>query len=538
VKRLDSIEDFGSVDVLCTDKTGTLTEGSVKVGGTFDALGRHSAVVLERAFWNAHLQEGHTNPIDEAITDFVGHEMGLPKRLAEIPFDFTRKVVSVIVETSHERLLICKGAVEQVLSRCSTVLRDDRQQPMATIDEDARRTFEDLSAKGLRLLAVAEKSLPVNLDTAQAAEDELTFLGFIAFVDPIKEGVREAIDQLNATGVVVKIITGDNREISKMTASSVGLATDCVLTGSDISTFTDSELASRVEATSVFVEVDPLQKERIIRSLSDLGHTVGFLGDGVNDVAALHAADVGISVDTGVDVAKETADLILLEKSLTVINDGIQQGRRVFANTLKYVHVTTSANFGNMVSLACATAFLPFLPMLPLQILLLNFLSDVPGMTIATDNVDPERLAQPQRWDIAQVRRFMIVFGLLSTSVDLATFAILRVGYESDAAELRTGWFLVSVLTEIFAMLFLRTARSVHRSHPSRALIWSSAAVMIVTIALIVTPLGTPFRLETLSGTLLASLIGLVGAYALMTEILKSRMSSVFRTNPRFDARQ
>ena len=538
VKRLDSIEDFGSVDVLCTDKTGTLTEGSVKVGGTFDALGRHSAVVLERAFWNAHLQEGHTNPIDEAITDFVGHEMSLPKRLAEIPFDFTRKVVSVIVETSHERLLICKGAVEQVLSRCSTVLLDDRQQPVALIDEDARRTFEDLSAKGLRLLAVAEKSLPANLDTAQAAEDELTFLGFIAFVDPIKEGVREAIDQLNATGVVVKIITGDNREISKMTASSVGLATDCVLTGSDISTFTDSELASRVEATSVFVEVDPLQKERIIRSLSDLGHTVGFLGDGVNDVAALHAADVGISVDTGVDVAKETADLILLEKSLTVINDGIQQGRRVFANTLKYVHVTTSANFGNMVSLACATAFLPFLPMLPLQILLLNFLSDVPGMTIATDNVDPERLAQPQRWDIAQVRRFMIVFGLLSTSVDLATFAILRVGYESDAAELRTGWFLVSVLTEIFAMLFLRTARAVHRSHPSRALIWSSAAVMIVTIALIVTPLGTPFRLETLSGTLLASLIGLVGAYALMTEILKSRMSSVFRTNPRFDARQ
>jgi Mg2+-importing ATPase len=538
VKRLDSIEDFGSVDVLCTDKTGTLTEGSVKVGGTFDALGRHSDVVLERAFWNAHLQEGHTNPIDEAITDFVGHEMSLPVRLAEIPFDFTRKVVSVIVQTGQERVLICKGAVEQVLSRCSMVLLDGRHQPISTIVGDARKTFEDLSAKGLRLLAVAEKSLPSNLDTAQAAEDELMFLGFIAFVDPIKEGVREAIDQLNATGVIVKIITGDNREISKVTADSVGLSTDVILTGSEMSTLSDSELASRVDATNVFVEVDPVQKERIIRALSDLGHTVGFLGDGVNDVAALHAADVGISVDTGVDVAKETADLILLDKSLSVIVEGIQQGRRVFANTLKYVHVTTSANFGNMVSLACATAFLPFLPMLPLQILLLNFLSDVPGMTIATDNVDPERLAQPQRWDIAQVRRFMIVFGLLSTSVDLATFAILRIGFESDAAELRTGWFLVSVLTEIIAMLFLRTSRHVLRSRPSRALQWSSLAVVMVTLALIVTPFGTPFRLETLSGTLLAALAGLVAAYALMTEVLKSRMSSVFHTDTRFEMSQ
>ena len=533
VKRLDSIEDFGSVDVLCTDKTGTLTEGVVEVEGCFDAIGRPNTVVLERAFWNAHLQEGHSNPIDEAITDHVGHEMSLPVRLAEIPFDFTRKIVSVVVQTNRERLLICKGAVEQVISRCATAILDDRIQPMSTIVDDLRRTFEDLSTRGLRLLAVAEKSLPGNVDPAHAMENELVFLGFIAFTDPAKEGTREAIEQLRSAGVVVKIITGDNRAISKMTASTIGLENDVVLTGDQISVLSEEQLESRVDGTSLFVEVDPLQKERIIRALVARGHTVGFVGDGVNDVAALHAADVGISVDTGVDVAKETADLILLDKSLSIINEGIQQGRRVFANTLKYVYVTTSANFGNMVSLACATAFLPFLPMLPLQILLLNFLSDVPGMTIATDNVDPERLAKPQRWDIAQVRRFMIVFGLLSTSVDLATFAILRIGFVSDAAELRTGWFLVSVLTEIIAMLFLRTGRHVHRSHPSRALGWSSISVVIVTTVLIVTPLGSPFRLEILNGTLLATLVGLVGAYALMTEILKSRMASLFHTGVR-----
>ena len=533
VKRLDSIEDFGSVDVLCTDKTGTLTEGVVEVEGSFDLIGRQSAVVLERAFWNAHLQEGHSNPIDQAIIDHVGHEMSLPVRLAEIPFDFTRKVVSVIVQANDERLLICKGAVEQVVSRCSTAVLDEHRQPISDVVADLRTTYETLSTRGLRLLAVAEKSIPADLDAEQFAERELVFLGFIAFTDPAKEGTREAIEQLRSAGVTVKIITGDNREISRMTASTIGLVNDVVLTGEHIHALLDRELENRVDETSLFVEVDPLQKERIIRALVARGHTVGFVGDGVNDVAALHAADVGISVDTGVDVAKETADLILLDKSLSIINDGIQQGRRVFANTLKYVYVTTSANFGNMVSLACATAFLPFLPMLPLQILLLNFLSDVPGMTIATDNVDPEQLAQPRRWDIAQVRRFMIVFGLLSTSVDLATFAILRIGFGADAAQLRTGWFLVSVLTEIIAMLFLRTSRHVHRSRPSRALMWSSIAVVIVTAVLILTPFGAPFRLENLSGSLLTALIALVGAYAVMTEILKHRMASLFHTGVR-----
>ena len=527
VKRLDAIEDFGAIDILCTDKTGTLTEGSVRVEGAFDATGRDSRTVLERAFWNAHLQVGHTNPIDDAISAFVGHDLALPKCLGEIPFDFTRKLVSVVVQVGDDRLLVCKGAVENVLSRSKRVFVEGRLEEISAHLGRVQTTLHDLSDRGLRVLGVAQKSLPAGIDPPDADEDELDFVGFIAFVDPIKDGVREAIDQLNTSGVVVKIITGDNREISKMTANRVGLPTEFVLTGSEISILNDAELASRVEATSVFVEVDPVQKERIIRALSGLGHTVGFLGDGVNDVAALHAADVGISVDAGVDVAKETADLILLDKSLSVIVEGIQQGRRVFANTLKYVYVTTSANFGNMVSLACATAFLPFLPMLPLQILLLNFLSDVPGMTIATDNVDPERLARPRKWDMSHVRRFMVVFGLLSTSIDLATFAIVRGLLDNDASDLRTAWFFVSVLTEVIAMLFLRTTRPAYRSNPSRALGLSSIVIVAVATVLVVTPIGGLFHLTVLDPVVLVLALGLVCTYALMTEVLKGRFKEL-----------
>lgn len=528
VKRLDAIEDFGSVDVLCTDKTGTLTEGSVRLAGFLDLLGRESHSVLERGLWNAHLQEGHRNPIDEAITAAVGKGVALPARIFEIPFDFTRKMVSVAVRRDGDQLLICKGAFEQILKRCVSVDLDDRSQGIESFRGAIQKTFEDLSHRGLRVLAVAEKLLSNEAKAVDVDEDELTFLGFIAFQDPAKEGTRDAILRLQQSGVTVKIITGDNRAISRITAGEVGLDTEPMLTGSDISDLSDGELADRVDETTLFAEVDPLQKERIIRALSSRGHTVGFVGDGVNDVAALHAADVGISVDTGVDVAKETADLILLDKNLAVIGDGIQQGRRVFVNTLKYVYVTTSANFGNMVSLACATVFLPFLPMLPVQILLLNFLSDVPGMTIATDNVDHERLLRPQHWDISRVRRFMVVFGLLSTSVDLATFAILRMVYDTDAADLRTGWFLVSVMTEIAAMLFLRTSRRVHRSRPSGALVLSSAVVVLCTLVLVSSALGEPFRLAVLPLGTMAVLIGLVVLYAVMTEVLKRRFSNLF----------
>ena len=528
VKRLDAIEDFGSIDVLCTDKTGTLTEGSVHVEGAFDTSGLESKLVLERAFWNAHLQQGHRNPIDDAISDFVGHGVALPAAVAEIPFDFARKMVSVVVESHGERLLVCKGAVEQVVSRCSHAAVGSQLLPIGEMSARLNETFRDLSSQGLRVLGVAERAVSEVDVFSPESEDQLVFLGFLAFVDPAKASAREAIARLREGGVTVKIITGDNREISRMTAESVGLDGSAMLTGAEMEQMTDEDLAGVAERTILFVEVDPLQKERIIRALSSTGHTVGFVGDGVNDVAALHAADVGISVDTGVDVAKETADLILLDKNLAVIADGIQQGRRVFVNTLKYVYVTTSANFGNMVSLACATAFLPFLPMLPLQILLLNFLSDVPGMTIATDNVDPERLVKPQHWDIRRVRRFMIVFGLLSTSIDLATFAVLRLGFDTDAAELRTGWFLVSVFTELVAMLFLRTSRPALRSRPGPALGASSIVIVVVALLLVTTSAAEVFRFDVLETPMIGTLFGLVVLYAAMTELLKRRLRSLF----------
>lgn len=528
VKRLDAIEDFGSVDVLCSDKTGTLTEGTVRLVDALDFRGDPSALVLERAYWNAHLQVGHSNPIDRAIIESVGHSQALPAAVDEVPFDFVRKLVSVVVSTPEGQQLVCKGAVERVLERCSRVRLGTTTESIDVCSEEIVRTFRRLSSAGFRTLAIAERELSALVTRMSDLEQDMVFLGFLTLEDPIKNDVDAALRSLKDLGITVKIITGDNREITRHTAHQVGLSSENLVTGTEIAEMNDEQLRVTVDRATLFAEVDPGQKERIVRTLSKNGHSVAFVGDGVNDAAALHAADVGISVDSGVDVAKESADLILLDKSLQVISDGITHGRRVFVNTLKYVYVTTSANFGNMVSLACATLFLPYLPMLPLQILLLNFLSDVPGMMIATDNVDGEMLARPQRWNIDQVRRFMIVFGLLSTTVDLLTFIGLRMWLDEGADGLRTGWFFVSVLTEIIAILFLRTARPVFRSRPSRSLTWSSLAVVTVSALLVMTAIGEPFRFVVLPLGTVAVLVGLVGLYALGTELLKGRFSDLF----------
>lgn len=521
VKRLDSIEDFGSVDVLCSDKTGTITEGLVKFTGAVDYRGQDDAYVLQRAYWNAHLQVGHANPIDDAISAAVAHSMSLPSLIGELPFDFTRKLVSVVIRAENTTFLVCKGAVERVLERCSHVRIDSERRDILASRVDIDETFQRLSAQGLRVLGVAETTVDEGTSMESVREENLTFLGFICLNDPPKEGARSAIEAFRTLGIAIKIITGDNRFATRFTASAVGLETDSMMTGADIAALDDARLADRVESTDLFVEVDPLQKGRIIRALSSRGHTVGFLGDGINDAAALHAADVGISVDTGVDVAKETADLVLLDKSLSVISDGIVQGRRVFVNTLKYVYVTTSANFGNMVSLGLATVFLPFLPMLPLQILLLNFLSDVPGMTIATDSVDEERLGRPQQWNNLQVRQFMIVFGLISTFIDMMSFAILRWWFGADAPELRTGWFLVSVLTEVVAILCLRTARVAFRSRPGRLLVLSSIGTVLTSVIVVLAPIRTWFEFSTLPPRLLAILVLPLVTYVVFTEVSK-----------------
>ncbi|MEY4173525.1 MAG: magnesium-translocating P-type ATPase, partial [Actinomycetota bacterium] len=529
VKRLDAIEDIGGLDVLCTDKTGTLTSGSVGMDASLSPTGEPDPHVGRLAWLNARHQTGFANPIDDAILASVPAPEDAGERLAELPYDFTRKRLSVLVRDADGTHIITKGAFEQVLQCCSTIAG----APLPEADPALRTLYERLSAEGYRVLAVAvgvvtdrRPDAGVMLDPAH--ERALDLVGLLIFSDPAKAGAREAIERLHGLNVSVRLITGDNRLAAAHIATQMGLSLDDALTGSDIARLDDAALAVRADRTMVFAEVTPIHKERIVRALSAAGHTVGFLGDGINDAPALHVADVGISVDTAVDVAKQTADLVLLEKDLGVLGDGIEAGRRVFANTLKYVHVTTSANFGNMLSMAAAAAFLPFLPLLPTQILLLNFLSDVPATTIATDRVDDEQLRRASRWDVRQVRNFMIVFGMVSTVFDLLTFALLRWWLKAEPEVFRSGWFIESTATELAVMLVLRTRRPFLRSRPSRALAVSSAAVLAIVTVLPFTPLAHGLGLGRLSLAALAALVAVVVAYVVVTEALKQRTSFLF----------
>ena len=523
VRRLDAIEDIGGLDVLCTDKTGTLTVGSVGLHSAVDIHGSADEQVLRLSWLNARLQSGYKNPIDDAIlasTSFVD----IPTMKGELPFDFTRRRQSICVQQDDSLLLITKGAVEPLLQVCSMARLDEGthvpvEEALALIFE----TFHTLSKEGLRVIGVASRNLSTADTLDPNDEQEMTFVGFLTFADPPKPGTQANLERLRNLGVRVVLVTGDNRLSATYTAEKVGINVNRLVTGADVAKLNDHDLLLIVETTNVFCEVDPLQKEHIVRALSRAGHTVGFLGDGINDTPALHGSDVGISVDTAVDIAKQTADLVLLDKDLAVLADGVEYGRRIFSNTLKYVQVTTSANFGNMLSLAITTTFLPFLPLLPLQILLLNFMSDVPGLTIATDRVDDEQIVNPQRWDIAYVKRFMIVFGLASTAFDLVTFAILRYAFDANETELRSGWFVLSTLTELAAMLILRTRRPFFKSKPGTALLISSGVVGMATVALPYSPLAQPFGLAGPSMATVASLAAVLIGYVTVSELLKLR---------------
>lgn len=526
VKRLDAIEDFGTMSVLCTDKTGTLTVGAASLDAAVDVNGRPDDDVLSLARLNAGLQRGFANPLDAAILGDSPHP-DPERRLDEIPYDFQRRRLSVLVQDSPP-LLVTKGACREVLAVCAFVHVGDAQVLISECLDRVDGLVERLSSEGFRVLAVATRELPDRATVTVDDEIDLTLRGFLAFADPVKPGASDAIAELAALGVNVKMITGDNRHAAHHIGHAVGLHTDVVLTGSDIESWSDDQLATRVRDVAVFAEIDPLHKERIVRALRSTDETVGYLGDGINDSAALHAADVGISVDTAVDVAKQSAAIVLLDKSLGVVADGVHLGRRTFANTMKYVRVTISANFGNMLSVAAAAAFLPFLPLLPRQILLLNFLSDVPGTTIALDHVDPEQIDRPHTWNITGIRRFMITFGLVSYVFDLATFAVLRVVLEADEDVFRTAWFTMSVATELLAMLLLRTHRPAWRSRPARALVWSSVAVVVVTLALPYTLVAADVALVPLPLTAFVALGVLIVLYSVVNEVVKVRA-------PRFD---
>ncbi len=522
VKRLNAIEDFGGMDVLCTDKTGTLTQGSVRLDAAVDLEGGQSARVLECASLNAYHHTGFTNPIDDAVLAAGVVDTAGTTRLDELPYDFMRKRLSVLVGKPTGAFLTTKGAVEELLTVCTGVeLPSGKVAPLVQADAVVRARFAALSSQGYRVLGVAEKRLDsVAVDLRDEAG--MTFLGFLAFTDPPKPGIAQTLRDLADLGISVRMVTGDNRLTAAHVASSVGLEGSRVLLGDAVFAMSDEELRGRVGDVSVFAEVDPVQKERVIRALRRAGHTVGYLGDGINDSPALHAADVGISVDTAVDVAKDTASIVLLEKDLHVLMQGVRLGRQTFANTLKYVFVTTSANFGNMASMAGATLFLPYLPLLPLQILLLNFLSDLPAMTIAADAADPEQLQRPGTWDMRFIRDFMVVFGLISSVFDFLTFGVLRLAFDASAGLFRTGWFLESMATELAVMLVLRTRRPFFRSRPGTSLMASSLLVAVVTLWLPFSPLARPLGFAPLPVPVLLALAGITAGYVMATELAKA----------------
>jgi Mg2+-importing ATPase len=519
VRRLNAIENLGSMDVLCTDKTGTITEGVVRVEGAYDPAGQPAPAVLERAAWNASLETGLSSPLDDAILQARTPDLGGVSKRAEIPFDFVRKRVSVVVQTPSGIELVTKGAFRTVLDACSRLGGGVALDALQRRDIQAR--FDAWSAQGIRVLAVASRSIDAQPVYTRSDERDLTLLGFVTFLDRPKDGVTAALVDLARLGVSVKLITGDSCLVAQHVASLVGMRAGRALTGADLNALDDAALWHVVEQTDLFAEVDPNQKERIIRALRHGGHVVGFLGDGVNDAPAMHAADTSLSVQDAVDVARETADFVLLDRDLDVIRGGIEEGRRTFANTLKYILTTMSANLGNMISMAAASLFLPFLPLLAGQILLNNLLSDIPAVGLADDSVDPEMVARPPRWDMPFIRRFMVDFGLISSAFDFVTFAVLLWGFSASVELFRTGWFVESLLTELAVALVVRTRRLSVRSRPGALLRWSTAAVALVAIAVPFLPFTGRLGFVPVPGGLLAVLIGITALYVVAVELGK-----------------
>ena len=519
VRRLNAIENLGSMDVLCTDKTGTLTEGVVQLGGAYDTCGRRSAEVLELAALNAALETGIASPLDAAITAVRTPDLTGLRKAGEIPFDFVRKRVTVAVASDTRVRLLVKGAFHQVAD-VSTSIADGRALT-PEVRAELERRYEEWTSQGTRVLAVAARSIEGPVACRREDERDMTFMGFLTFMDRPKAGVAEAIADLAALGVSVKVITGDSRLVAQYVASLVGLRSDRVLTGRQLDELHDEALWAAAEKTDLFVEVDPNQKERIILSLKKMGHVVGFLGDGVNDAPAMHAADTSLSVVEAVDVAREAADFVLLERGLDVIRRGIEEGRKTFANTLKYVLMTTSANLGNMVSMAVASVFLPFLPLTAGQILLNNFLSDIPALGIADDAVDPEQVDRPRRWSMPFIGRYMVEFGALSSLFDIFTFVVLLVVFNATPPAFQTAWFIESLLTELAVALVIRTRRPFFRSRPGRLLLTSTLILIPVSFAIPYLPFTGLFGFVALPAMLVLTIAGIALTYVAATELQK-----------------
>ena len=520
VKRLASIENFGSMNILCTDKTGTLTEGTVRLNSVLDLEGKESEEVFLLAYVNAFFETGFFNPIDQAILNFRKLDVSGLKKLDEVPYDFIRKRLSILVSNGLENTIVTKGALVNVLEVCTSAMSGREVVDISMVKEPIQARFQELSGKGYRVLGLCKKTVKSDVLLAKD-EADMTFQGFLVFFDPLKESMAQTIRDLFQLGIGLKVITGDNRLVAASIIKPLGLLGGRVLTGPEISRESDEALQKLVQVVDVFAEVEPNQKERLILALRKSGNVVGYMGDGINDASALHAADVGISVESAVDVAKEAADIVLLEKDLSVLKQGVIEGRKTFSNTMKYVFMATSANFGNMLSMALLSLFLPFLPLLPTQVLLTNLLTDLPEMTIAGDRVDPELVSQPRRWSIGFIRNFMVTFGLLSSLFDFLTFGALLFLLHANVDQFRTGWFIESVVSASFVVLIIRTRRPFLSSRPSRSLIVVTLLVGLLTFLLPFSPLAEPFGFTKISPYFLAVIAVIVGLYIASAEIVK-----------------
>lgn len=525
VKRLASIENFGSMNVICSDKTGTLTEGVVHLQSALDVEGFPSEKVMLYAYLNAFYETGFTNPIDEAIRTHRQFDLSGYQKQDEIPYDFLRKRLSILVSqdgVQDAHIMVTKGALPNVIDVCSSAeTAEGTIVEIATAKDRIQQHLEELSSKGLRTLGVAYKNMGVASHISKDHETGMTFSGFLVLFDPPKPNIVETITNLKNLGVSLKIITGDNHLVAANVSGQMGLSGTKIISGAELGTLSDASLLKRVTDVDVFAEIEPNQKERIILALRKAGHVVGYIGDGINDASALHVADVGISVDSAVDVAKDAADIVLLEKDLGVLVQGVREGRKTFANTLKYVFMATSANFGNMFSMAGASLFLPFLPLLPKQILLTNLMTDFPEMTIASDRVDKEMVDLPRRWDIKAIRKFMFTFGIVSSVFDYLTFGVLLFVLHANQKEFRAGWFVESVISAAIIVLVVRTRRPFFKSKPGKYLLLVTLLVVAMAMALPFTQLGDLFGFSRLPISFVLIVVLIIITYILTAEITK-----------------
>lgn len=525
VKRLNSIQNLGAMDVLCTDKTGTLTMDKIVLERHCDVIRRDSEDVLRDAYINSFYQTGLKNLLDRAI---LKHERLLVKefrKVDEIPFDFSRKIMSVVVQSNGSHKFIAKGAPEEIFKRCAKYELDGEIYNMEDlIITDLKEEYDNLSADGFRVLAIAYKDLNEDKKEVYSKDDEkdLILKGYVAFLDPPKSSAKRAIVALKKRGIDVKVLTGDNELVTKKICSDVGLDVEGLVTGDTVDKLNDEEIRELVKNTTVFARLSPLQKERVIHALHANGHIVGYLGDGINDAPSLKAADVGISVNNAVDIAKESADIILLRKSLMVLEDGVVEGRKTFGNIVKYIKMGSSSNFGNMFSMTGGSIFLPFLPMLPIQILLNNFLYDVSQVAIPTDKVDKEYLRKPRPWDVAYIRKFMIIIGPISSIFDFITYGVMLFVFHSSAALFHTGWFIESLCTQTLVIYVIRTAKIPFvESMPSKFLMFTSLLIVAIGIIIPFSPLAKPFGFVAPPPAYFIALFFIVASYLFLVQVAK-----------------